>query len=143
FGVNRPDGKRTAPSAMNKQEIDIYVATAEGLYLYDAKANTLIGILAEDVRAATGKQQFVKEAPVDLVFVADFSKMGNVSDEGKQFYSAIDTGYISQNIYLYCASEGLATVVQASTDKPVLSAIMKLPDSKKIIIAQAVGYPKK
>lgn len=142
-GINRPDGKRTAPSAMNKQEIDIYVAMAEGLYLYDAKANTLIGILAEDVRAATGKQPFVKEAPVDLVFVADYSKMGNGSDEQKQFYSAIDTGYVSQNIYLYCASEGLATVVQASTDKPVLAAIMKLPDNKKIIIAQAVGYPKK
>jgi SagB-type dehydrogenase family enzyme len=143
FGINRPDGKRTAPSAMNKQEIDIYVATAEGLYLYDAKANMLIGILAEDIRAATGTQSFVKDAPVNLIFIADFSKMGNGPDEQKQFYAAADTGYISQNVYLYCASEGLATVVRGSVDKPALAAIMKLPDSKKIILAQTVGYPKK
>lgn len=142
-GINRPDGKRTAPTAMNKQEIDVYVAMAEGLYLYDAKANTLIGILAEDVRAATGTQPFVKDAPVNLVFVADFSKMGNGPDEQKQFYAAADTGYVSQNVYLYCASEGLATVVRGSVDKPALAAIMKLPDNKKIILAQTVGYPKK
>jgi nitroreductase len=142
-GINRPDGKRTAPTAMNKQEIDVYVAMAEGLYLYDAKANTLIGILAEDVRAATGTQPFVKDAPVNLVFVADFSKMGNGPDEQKQFYAAADTGYVSQNVYLYCASEDLATVVRGSVDKPALAAIMKLPDNKKIILAQTVGYPKK
>lgn len=142
-GVNRPDGKRTAPTAMNKQEIDVYVALEQGLYLYDANAHILLPVLAGDIRAATGKQPFVNDAPVNLIFVADFSKMGNAPDEQKQFYAATDTGYVSQNVYLYCASEGLATVVRGSVDKPVLAAIMKLPDNKKIILAQTVGYPKK
>lgn len=142
-GINRPDGKRTAPTARNKQEIDVYVALEEGLYLYDAKANTLVPVLAEDVRAATGKQPFVKDAPVNLVFVADFSKMSNAPDEQKQFYAATDTGYVSQNVYLFCASEGLATVVRGSVDKPACQAAMKLRADQKIILAQTVGFPKK
>lgn len=142
-GINREDGKRTAPSARNKQEIDIYVAMEDGLYLYDAKENKLVGILAEDVRAATGMQPFVKVAPVNLVFVADYAKMGDGPAEQKDFYAATDTGYISQNVYLYCASEGLATVVRGMVDKATLTPIMKLRDEQKIILAQTVGYPKK
>jgi SagB-type dehydrogenase family enzyme len=142
-GINRPDGKRTAPSARNMQEIDVYVAMEEGLYLYDAKAHALIGVLAKDIRAETGKQDFVKDAPVNLVFVADFSKMGKTSDDQKEFYAATDTGYISQNVYLYCASEGLATVVRGMVDKPACSAAMKLRSDQKIILAQTVGFPKK
>ena len=142
-GVNRPDGKRTAPTAMNKQEIDVYVAMAEGLYLYDAKANTLVGVVAEDIRAATGKQPFVKDAPVNLVFVADYAKMGGMPDSVKDFYAATDTGYVSQNVYLYCASEGLATVVRGMVDKPACQAAMKLRADQKVILAQTVGYPKK
>ncbi|MFA5293797.1 MAG: SagB/ThcOx family dehydrogenase [Phycisphaerae bacterium] len=142
-GINRPDGKRTAPTAMNKQEIDVYVAMEEGLYLYDAKANKLICILAEDIRAVTGKQPFVKEAPINLIFVADYAKMGDGPAEQKDFYAAIDTGYISQNVYLYCASEGLATVVRGYLDKPACQAAMKLRSDQKIIVAQTVGYPKK
>jgi len=141
-GVNREDGKRTAPTAMNKQEIDVYVAMAEGLYLYDAKTNILVGVLAGDIRAATGKQPFVKDAPVNLVFVADFAKMGNIPVNQKEFYSATDTGYISQNVYLYCASEGLATVVRGSIDKPALAEAMELRADQKIILAQTIGYPK-
>jgi len=144
FGINRPDsGKRTAPTAMNQQEIDIYVATADGLYLYDAKANILQPVLAEDIRAATGFQPFVKDAPVNLVFVADFSKMRRGSEEQKVFYAATDTGFISQNVYLYCASEGLATVVRGAVDKENLAKVMKLRDDQKVILAQSVGYPKK
>jgi SagB-type dehydrogenase family enzyme len=142
-GINRPDGKRTAPTAMNKQEIDVYVAMADGLYLYDAKENKLIGVLAGDIREATGKQPFVKDAPVNLIFVADFAKMGNMSEDQKVFYSATDTGYISQNVYLFCASEGLATVVRGMVDKPALAATMKLKSDQKVILAQTVGYPKK
>ncbi len=143
FGVNRPDsGKRTAPTAMNMQEIDIYVATADGLYLYDAKENALITILSEDIRAATGPQLFVKDAPVNLVFVADFAKMRG-PEESKVFYSATDTGFISQNVYLFCASEGLATVVRGYVERDELAKVMKLRDDKKIILAQTVGYPKK
>jgi SagB-type dehydrogenase family enzyme len=143
WGVNRPDGKRTAPSAVNWQEIDVYVALADGLYLYDAKANILQPILAGDIRAATGPQPFVKDAPVNLIFVADLSKMGNAPDDQKDFYSATDTGFISQNVYLYCASEGLATVVRGYVDKPTLAKVMKLRPDQKVILAQTVGYPKK
>jgi nitroreductase len=150
FGINRPNGMRTAPNANNKQEIDIYVATAKGLYLYDAKANLLNPILADDIRGMTGiqKQPFVKEAAVNLIYVADYSKMkdyyfGPVSDEVKNLYTAADTGCISENVYLFCASEGLATVVRAEIDRPALASVMKLRPEQKIILAQSVGYPKK
>lgn len=144
FGVNRQDsGKRTAPSASNRQEIDIYVATADGLYLYDAKAHTLKPVLAEDIRAATGRQPFVQEAPVNLVYVADFARMGETTAEDKVFYSAANTGFIGQNVYLYCASEGLATVVRGLVDRPALAKVMRLRPDQKVILAQSVGYPKK
>lgn len=142
-GINRPDGKRTAPTAMNKQEIDIYVALEQGLYLYDANANILQPILAKDLRKATGKQPFVEVAPVNLVFVADYDKMQSMPNEMKDFYAATDTGFISQNVYLFCASENLATVVRGYVDRDTCSAAMKLPATKKIILAQTVGYPKK
>ena len=144
FGVNRADsGKRTAPSASNRQEIDIYVATADGLYLYDAKAHTLKPVLAEDIRAATGRQPFVQEAPVNLIYVADFSKMGEMTAEDKVFYSAANTGFISQNVYLYCASEGLATVVRGLIDRPALAKVMRLRPDQRVVLAQSVGYPEK
>jgi SagB-type dehydrogenase family enzyme len=144
FGINRPDtGKRTAPSAMNMQEIDIYVATAEGLYVYDAKGNKLDPVLAEDVRAATGMQPFVKDAPLDLVYVADLAKTGKASAEDKNFYTAADVGFIAQNVYLFCASEGLGVVVRGSVDRAALAKVMKLRSDQKILLGQTVGYPKK
>jgi len=144
FGVNRPDsGKRTAPSAMNWQEIDIYVATADGLSLYDAKEHALKPVLAEDVRALTGQQPFVQQAPVNLVYVADFSRMGEREVDVKVFCSAADTGFISQNVYLYCASEGLATVVRGLIDRPALEKAMKLRPDQRVTLSQSVGYPKK
>ena len=144
FGINRSgEGKRTAPSAMNWQEIDVYVATAEGLYVYDAKGNKLDPILAEDVRGATGVQPFVKDAPVDLVYVADFAKTGKGSAEDRNFYTGADAGFIAQNVYLFCASEGLAVVVRGSVDRPELAKLMKLRPDQKILLAQTVGYPKK
>jgi len=144
FGINRRDsGKRTAPSAVNWQEIDVYVATSDGLYLYDANAHCLRQVLSEDIREATGLQPFVKDAPLNLIYVADFSKMGNASDNDKILYSAADTGFISQNVYLFCASEGLGTVVRGLVDRPKLSKIMKLKDSQKIVLAQTVGFPPK
>lgn len=143
-GVNRPDsGKRTAPSAMNWQEIDIYVATADGLYLYYAKTHSLKPVLAEDIRVLTGRQPFVAKAPVNLVYVADFSKMGNAKVEDKIFYSAADTGFISQNVYMFCASEGLVTVVRGSIDRSALAKAMRLKPDQRVILAQSVGYPTK
>ena len=142
-GINRPqEAKRTAPSAVNWQNIDIYVSLAEGLYVYDAKSNMLRLILAEDVRAATGKQEFVKIAPLNLVYVADFSKIARGTDEDKNFYSAAHTGFISQNVYLFCASEGLSTVVRGMIDRQELAKVMKLRPDQKAIYAQTVGYPK-
>jgi len=144
FGVNRPgSGKRTAPSAMNHQEIDVYVATADGLYLYDAKDNILNPVLAEDIRAVTGRQEYVKDAPLNLIYVADFSKMADTTAQEREFYSAADTGFIGQNVYLFCASEDLATVVRGSIDKKALAKAMKLRPDQRIILAQSVGYPKR
>jgi len=143
-GINRPEsGKRTAPSAWNLQETDIYVAMADGLYLYDAKAHALERILDKDVRAATGTQPFVKDAAVNLIYVADFSRMDRFNDTDKVFCSAASAGFIAQNVYLFCASQGLATVVRAGIDRPGLSKVMKLRPEQKITLAQTVGYPKK
>jgi SagB-type dehydrogenase family enzyme len=143
FGINRPDGRRTAPSAMNWQEVSIYVATPEGVYIYDAKANALDPVLVGDFRAATGTQPFVKDAAVNLIYVSDLSKTGDAASSESQIYTAADVGFIAQNVYLYCASEGLATVVRASIDKPTLAQTLNLPANQKIILAQSVGYPKK
>jgi len=141
FGVNRPNGHRTAPSAMNHQEIDIYVATADGLYLYQPDGQRLTAILSDDLRAATGTQDFAGTAPVDLVYVADFAKMGGIPLDDKIFYSAADAGFIGQNVYLYCASEGLATVVRGSIHRAALAKAMRLRADQRIILAQTVGYP--
>ena len=143
FGVNRPkSGKRTAPSASNRQEIDIYVATAQGLYLFDARAHALRPVLSADIREITGRQAFTQVAPVNLIYVADYRKMGKGAKAGKDFCSAADTGFISQNVYLFCASERLATVVLGMVDRPKLATAMKLRPDQKIILTQPVGYPK-
>lgn len=142
FGINRPDGRRTAPSASNKQEIDIYVATADGLYIYDAKGNRLTLILRDDVRAKTGIQPFVKDAPVNLVYVADLARTGADSAE-RDMDVAADTGFIAQNVYLFCASEGLAIVVRGSIDRRKLAKAMRLRPDQRIMLAQTVGYPQK
>jgi SagB-type dehydrogenase family enzyme len=139
YGINRPEtGGRTAPSAMNKQEIDVYLAMQEGLFLYDAKGNTLKALINKDLRALTGTQAFVKDAPLNIVFVADQKRSG--SQEWS--YGLADASFISENIYLYCASEGLATVVRASVDKKALGEAMGLDKTKMIVMAQTVGYPK-
>jgi nitroreductase len=142
-GINRPDsGKRTAPSAMNWQEVDVYVALPEALYLYEAKTYTLVPVVGQDLREATGKQSFVKDAPVNLVYVVDSARMKNASEDDKRLYSGADVGFMAQNVYLYCASQGLATVVRGSIDRTALSQSMKLRSEQRIILAQTVGYPK-
>lgn len=141
FGINRPSaGLRTAPSARNWQEIDIYVATADGLYLFDAKQHMLKPIVAKDIRDMAGTDGFTKDAPVDLIYVADYSKMSKWDD--KDLYSATDTGFISQNVYLFCAAseEEMATVVLGQIDRPALSKLMNLRPDQKIILSQPVGY---
>lgn len=143
FGVNRPDsGRRTAPSAHNRQEIDVYVAMAGGLYLYDSKAHALVPIVADDLRALTGKQSYFKDAALNLVYVADLSKMTDGEEADKMFLASADSGFIGQNVYLSCAAEGLATVFRAGIDKERLAAAMKLRPEQRIIFAQTVGLPK-
>ncbi len=143
FGINRSDsGKRTAPSANNRQEIDVYAVTADGAWLYNAKAHRLEPVAEGDHRAATGTQAFVGEAPLDLVYVADYARMGNTPDADKAVYSGAATGFIGQNVYLFCASEGLATVIRASINKEELAKALHLRPEQKVVLAQTVGYPK-
>jgi nitroreductase len=142
FGINRPEnGHRTAPSAMNSQEVDLYVALPEGVYLYEAKPNQLRPILEGDLRAKSSRQPFATNAPVVLIYVADLPRLAKAKPEQRPFYAAVDTGCIVQNIYLYCASAGLATVVY-ELDRAPLAAAMGLGPEQRIILAQAVGYPK-
>lgn len=142
FGVNRADGKRTAPSTMNFQGTDIYVLLKSGAYIFDAKNNKLTQVLSEDIRVMGGTQTFVKDAPVQLILVSDLSKLGKGSNEEKMNISNIDAGYISQNIYLCCVSEGLVTGARGSVDHKALAAKLKLRQDQSIVIAHSVGYAK-
>ena len=143
FGINRPDGKRTAPSAKDCREADIYVILKQGAYLYDAKSNKLDLVVAEDLRNLAATQAFATNAPVHLVFVADLAKMGKGSAEEKKTFADIDVGYISQNAYLYCASEGLATGARASVDRNALGLKLKFRPDQMVVLGQSVGYPKR
>jgi SagB-type dehydrogenase family enzyme len=141
FGINRPDGKRTAPSAKNCQETDLYVILTKGAYLYDAKSNKLNLVVKGDLRSLAGTQAFATNAPVTLVFVADFARMEKWTNEEKKSFADIDVGYISQNAYLFCASEGLVTGARASVDRKALGPKLQLRPEQVIILAQSVGYP--
>jgi hypothetical protein len=144
WGISRPDsGKRTAPSAFNRQEIDVYVTTPQGAYRYDPKANELVPVAPGDIRTLTGTQSYFKDAAINLVYVADLSKAGDTPEPTKLLISAYDTGFIAENAYLYCASEGLATVFRLGIDKQKLGAALKLKPNQAITGAQTVGLPKK
>jgi nitroreductase len=144
FGVNRPDdGGRTAPSARNWREIDIYVALPDALYRYDPALNRLDFIAAGDHRAATGVQDFVAEAPLNLIYVADHAKMEGASEAQRETFAAADAGFIAQNVYLFCAAEGLATVVRALIDRAPLAKAMGLRGDQHVVLAQSVGRPKR
>ncbi len=142
-GVNREDGKRTVPSARNWQEIDVYVVLPAGAYVYDSKAQTLRGVVKGDLRPVTGTQDFVAAAPLNLVYVADLSRMSGASGADRDLYAAIDAGFVSQNVYLWCSATGLSTVVRGSVDRPVLAKALGLRPDQRIIVAQTVGEPKK
>lgn len=142
-GINRPDGKRTAPSALNKQDIDIYVIMKAGAYRYDAQANSLQPVAKGDHRSAVASgQEFVKSAPVSLVLVSDLSRFGNITDHTK-LMAAVDAGIVCQNINVFCASVGLATVPRATMDQAALKRILKLTDNQLPIMNNPVGYPQK
>ena len=142
WGVNREDGRRTAPSASNRQEIDVYVVMADGAYLYDAQANALKLVAPADLRKLAGTQAYVAGAPVNLIYVADTAKLGG-DDAARLATANADTGFVAQNVYLFCASEGLGTVVRGSVNRDDLSKALNLRVGQRITLAQSVGYAKK
>lgn len=143
WGINREgDDKHTAPSSNNKQEIDIYVAIADGLFKYIPKGHLLEKISDEDIRSACGNQDFVATAPLNLVFVADLSRTEQKDYSVEPITSYSNVGFIAQNVYLFCASEGLGAVVRGWVNKETLQVKMQLNPSQKIILAQTVGFPK-
>lgn len=135
-------GSHTAPTAHNSQTIDVYVARADGLYLYDPHAHELRGVLAEDIRACTDHptQRWVADVPVILLYVADLSRMRRATDWDKQVYPFADSSFISENVYLYCASAGLATVVRALIDRERLAEVMALRPEQVVVLTQPLGY---
>lgn len=143
-GVNRAAlSGRTAPSAMNAQEVDVYVAMPAGLYRYDAAQHALLLESPTDVRRVTGYQDFVDTAPLDLVFVCDHARMKLVPAAQRESYASVAAGAMAQNVYLYCASAGLATVIRAWISRTALSEAMGLDVDKQVLLAQTVGMPAK
>ena len=142
FGVNRHESDgRTAPSAHNWQEIDVYAVLPQGAYRYDARNHRLLLVKPQDLRALTGKQDFVDHAPLNLVYVADFARMADARPEDREFLVGADAGCIAQNVYLYCAAVGLATVVRGLVDRRQLALALGLPIRQRVTLAQSVGLP--
>ena len=132
-GISRPDGRKTVPTARNLQSQEVYAAMADGLYLYHPKTHSL---------EKCGTQAIHKTAPIVLIYVGDVSKIGKNAAE-KVFYAANHAGYASQNVYLYCTSAGLATVVCGLVNKPELEMGMELPGTNRVQLTQPVAYPAK
>jgi nitroreductase len=142
FGVNRPSGDRTAPYWRHIMVIDVYLAMTDGVWLYEPKEHALVRHLQEDIRAQTGLQDFVATAPLNLIYVAHGERMQDVSTEDRRLYASVDAGFIGQNVYLFCASEGLGSVFRAAVDYPRLARAMRLPDTQFVTFAQTVGFPR-
>lgn len=143
FGINRPTGDRTAPYWRHIMVIDVYAVMANGTWLYDPKLHALVPHLKDDLRARTGLQDFVGSAPLNLVYVAHGERMQDVSAEDRLLYASADASFIGQNVYLFCASEGLATVFRGAVDKQALGRAMQLDASQFVTFAQTVGYPRR
>jgi len=142
WGINRPEsGKRTAPSSRNVQDIQVYAVTRDGAYLYLPEQNALKQVNDQDVRQAMGKQDFTGKAAVNLVYVSDFSRYSGGSDPVKQATASAHCGFIGQNVYLFCASEGLHTVFRALIDKDKIAAALNLSEDQHVIYSQTVGFP--
>ena len=143
YGINRPEeGKHTAPTSKNKQDIEIYVTAKKGVFLYIPKEHALKQISKEDLRKIAGKQGFVKDAAVNLIYVSDFDKLGNGDDNTKLMTAATHCGFIGQNVYLYCASEGLISVFRAWISKNEIKDALELKENQHVIYSQSVGYSK-
>ncbi len=141
WGYNR-EMKRTAPSSHNRQEIELYLAMSDGVYLWNAVQNVLIQVDTRDLRKSTGMQEFVGTAPIEVIYVAESSRITGKDERGVVETVFIDTGFISENLYLFCAQAGLITVVRAMVDRPALSAALNLRPDQMITMVQSVGYHK-
>ncbi len=137
-GYNRPD-HRTAPSAYNQQEVDVYVVLEHGLYCYDATLDLLLHVCSDDLRHLAGTQEFVATAPLNLVYIADLTRMQLVPAEERQALAAIGAGCMSQNVALLCAAEGLGCVTRTLIDRERLAAAIGLRPGQRIVLAQSVG----
>ena len=140
FGINRPNGDRTAPYWRHVMVVDIYGATADGVWIYDPKTHALQRHMKEDIRGLTGLQDFVATAPLNLIYVAHGERMSDISPEERRLYASVDAGFIGQNVYLFCASEGLATVFRGAVDYQKLGRALNLPDQQFVTFAQTIGY---
>jgi nitroreductase len=140
FGINRPSGDRTAPYWRHIMVIDVYAAMAEGVWLYEPKRHALLLHMRSDIRAQTGLQDFVASAPLNLIYVAHGERMRDVAAEERRLYASVDAGFIGQNVYLFCASEGLATVFRGAIDYGKLNRAMQLGEGQFVTFAQTVGY---
>jgi len=142
YGINREEaGKHTTPTSRNVQDMQIYVTTQDGAFLYLPKQNALKRVVDEDIRAATGKQEFTANAAVNLIYVSDFSKYEGGDETSKQITASAHSGFIGQNVYLFCASEGLNTVFRAWIDKDLIHDKLQLSENQHVIYTQTVGYP--
>ncbi len=142
-GKNRQDGRLTSPTAMNRQEIKMYVFTKDGISLYNPQDNTLTEVKKGDHRGAVaGAQAFAKNAPAVLLFVADAGKFGSTDEHAKQMMAA-DAGIVSENVNVFCSAAGLVTVTRAFMDKDAVKSVLGLKDGQEPILNNPVGYPKK
>jgi len=142
-GVNRPtDGGRTAPTAHGNREIDVFAVTPQGAWLYDAPRHALRPVAPGDLRASTGEQAFVADAPLNLVYVADFNRSPDATPQQREFLSAVGAGAMAQNAGLAAAALGLGGVVRALIDRRHLAAALSLTPSQRILVAQSFGRPR-
>jgi nitroreductase len=141
YGINRPSGDRTAPYWRHLMVLDVYAAMTDGVWLYDPKRHALLPHLGTDIRAQTGTQGFVATAPLNLVYVVHGERMKDVPSEDRRLYGSVDAAFAGQNVYLYCASEGLATVFRGAVDHEQLGRAMRLGEGQFVAFAQTVGYP--
>ena len=143
FGINRPaSGDRTAPYWRHIMVIDVYAAMADGVWLYDPKAHALRQHSPADIRALTGMQDFVGSAPLNLIYVAHGERMHDVSTTDRRLFASVDTGFIGQNVYLFCASQGLGSVFRGAVPYKKLEAALQLGSGQFVAFCQTVGYPK-
>lgn len=141
WGVNREDGRRTAASALNRQEIDLYLIGRKAAYRYDAASHSLRLVAEGDFRRGVNAQEYTKTGDWILVYVADYAKMAGGDDRSNAATAGIDAGLIAQNVYLYGASEGLAVVVHSSVERRSVAQTLDLGPQQHIVVAQTVGIP--